>query len=216
MSIAPYQSKGKRDLSLLYQLAGRGFVDMKNDELPEDWKLDLLAAQGTRNLCKLYGNTELLLSQVSNESLEGRKLTLGTALRVIKAGGMQTYGEIAGHALRGRTRAQDPERNMWDCLSITGGVPDDDEHQEIDRPFHNVRECLEGKYAPRHAPGEEEAGVLEDQMTEGELEHQGFGIVEVIDATSKLSIKDVKPAQCAEFPAVASSAGLVWRDQALN
>ena len=224
MGIAPYQSKGKRDLSLLYQLAGRGFVDMKNDELPDDWQLDLLAAQGTRNLCKLYGNTELLLSQVRNESLEGRKLTLGTALRVIKAGGMQTYGEIAGHALRGRARAQDPERNMWDCLSITGGVPEDDEHREIDRPFHNVRECLEGKYAPRHAPaeaiGEDEAekynDVLEEQLAEGELEHQGLSIVRVIDATSKLAIKDVNPARCEEFPAVASTNGLVWRDRALS
>jgi len=224
MSIAPYQARGKRDLSLLYQLVGRGFVDMKNDELPEDWQLNLLAAEGTRNLCKLYGNTELLLSQVRNESLEGRKLTLGTALRVIKAGGTQTYGEIAGHALRGRARAQEPERNMWDCLSITGGVPKDDEHHEIDRPFYNVRECLEGKYAPRHAPadvlGEEEAlkynDVLEEQLVDGEIKHQGFSIVGVNDAMRKLSIKEVDPSTCAEFPAVASTDGLVWRDQALT
>jgi len=227
MSIAPNQAKGQRDLSLLYQLVGRGFVDMKANELPADWKLNLLATGGTRNLCKLYGNTELLLSQVRNESLEGRKLTLGTALRVIKAGGMQTYGEIAGHALRGRARAQDPSRNMWDCLSITGGVPEDDEHREIDRPFHNVRECLEGKYAPRRAPadviGEEEAqhypNVLEEQLTgeeKDELEYQGLSIVDVIDATWKLSIKDVDPGKCAEFPAVASTDGLVWRDRALS
>jgi hypothetical protein len=223
MSIAPYQAKGQRDLSLLYQLIGRGFVDMKSDELPEAWQLNLLATEGTRNLCKLYGNTELLLSQVRNESLEGRKLTLGTALRVIKAGGMQTYGEIARHALKGRNLVKDPNRNMWECLSITGGVPADDEHREIDRPFHNVRECLEGHYAPRFAPvdvvGEVEAGdynAAPEQQLIGkgeELEHQGFGIVDLNHATCKLSIKDVDPRKCDAFPAVAEN--LVWRDRAL-
>ena len=219
MSIAPNQARGKRDLSLLYQLIGRGFVDMKADELPADWKLDLLATQGTRNLCKLYGNTELLLSQVRGESLEGRKMTLGTVLRVIKSGGEQTYGEVARHALKGKERAK-VAKNMFECLSIAEDLPGDDEHRQIDRPFCNVRECLNGKYAPKGEGQEGEDGDGDGAAGPASLaseEEFGFGGLVIVDMnreTRELSIKEVAPEDCSRFPSTAEE--LVWRDQSLG
>ena len=205
---------------------------MKADELPADWKLDLLATQGTRNLCKLYGNTELLLSQVRDESLEGRKMTLGTVLRVIKSGGEQTYGEVARHALKGKERAK-VAKNMFECLSIAEDRPGDDEHRQIDRPFRNVRECLNGKHAPQCAPGgagqagdddddDDDAGdgdgdgaaVPGSLTSEGEFGFEGLVIVDMNRETCELSIKEVAPESCFRFPSTAEE--LVWRDQSLG
>lgn len=128
MSIAPNQTNG-RDLSQLYQLIGRGFVDMKGLKLPASWRLDLLATRGTRKLCRLYGNAELLLSQIRNESVEGRKLTLGTALGSIRN---QEYRPVLDEPLEGN-------KLMRNALAVAAG------HY---RPFHIVRNCLSGHDAP--------------------------------------------------------------------
>jgi len=137
MSIAPNQTNG-RDLSQLYQLIGRGFVDMNGLKLPASWRLELLATRGTRKLCRLYGNAELLLSQIRNESVEGRKLTLGTTLGSIEN---QEYRPILDEPLEGDTstrsgRANEPMRN---ALAVAAGYH---------RPFHIVRDCLRGHDAP--------------------------------------------------------------------
>ena len=153
MSIAPNQVDDKRDLSLLYQLIGRGFVDTKDEELPTDWKLSLLATANTRNLCKLYGNVELLLGQVQNESLEGRKMALGALLRAIKVPpGIRPYEAVYNYALRGKGGQKTLILNMIECLGIQDLDADEDttkgEYLRLDRPFHNVRDCLAGRYAP--------------------------------------------------------------------
>ena len=137
MSIAPNQSNS-RDLSQLYQLIGRGFVDMQGLQLPTSWRLDLLATSGTRKLCRLYGNAELLLSQIRNESVEGRKLALGTALGSIDN---LEYRPVLDEPLEGdtSTRSGRGEKAMRDALGVAAGYH---------RPFHIVRECLSGHGAP--------------------------------------------------------------------
>ena len=137
MSIAPNQSNS-RDLSQLYQLIGRGFVDMQGLQLPTSWRLDLLATSGTRKLCRLYGNAELLLGQIRNESVEGRKLTLGTALGSI---GNREYRPVLDEPLEGdtSTRSGRGEKPMRDALGVATGYH---------RPFHTVRDCLSGYDAP--------------------------------------------------------------------
>ena len=137
VSIAPNQTNG-RDPSQLYQLVGRGFVDTKGLKLPSSWRLDLLATSGTRKLCRLYGNAELLLSQIRNESVEGRKLTLGTALGSITN---QEYRPILDGPLEGDTPARSwrGNRAMREALATATGYH---------RPFHIVRDCLSGHDAP--------------------------------------------------------------------
>ena len=137
MSIAPNQPNS-RDLSQLYQLIGRGFVDMQGLRLPTSWRLDLLATTGTRKLCRLYGNAELSLSQIRNESVEGRKLTLGTALGSIDN---LEYRPILDEPLEGdlSTRSGRGEKPMRDALGVAAGYH---------RPFHIVRDCLSGYGAP--------------------------------------------------------------------
>lgn len=137
MSIAPNQPNS-RDLSQLHQLIGRGFVDMQGLRLPTSWRLDLLATSGTRKLCRLYGNAELLLSQIHNESVEGRKLTLGTALGSIDN---LEYRPVLDEPLEGDTsmRSGRGEKPMRDALGVAAGYH---------RPFHVVRDCLSGYNAP--------------------------------------------------------------------
>lgn len=154
MSIAPNQPNS-RDLSQLYQLIGRGFVDTRGLQLPTSWRLDLLATSGTRKLCRLYGNAELLLSQIRNESVEGRKLTLGTALGSIDN---LEYRPILDEPLEGdaSTRSGRGEKPMRDALGVAAGYH---------RPFHIVRGCLGGHGAPMLKrdlpPGEVDAGALD-------------------------------------------------------
>lgn len=161
MSVAPNQTNG-RDLSQLHQLIGRGFVDMKGLQLPASWRLDLLATSGTRKLCRLYGNAELLLSQIRNESVEGRKLALGTALGSIRD---NEYRPILDEPLEGdtSTRSGRGEKLMRDALGVDTGYH---------RPFHIVRDCLSGHDAPTRKQdlpaGESAPGaldILNDDMT---------------------------------------------------
>jgi hypothetical protein len=100
--------------------------------------LDLLATSGTRKLCRLYGNAELLLGQIRNESVEGRKLTLGTALGSI---GNLEYRPVLDEPLEGdtSTRSGRGEKPMRDALGVAAGYH---------RPFHTVRDCLSGYDAP--------------------------------------------------------------------
>ena len=152
MSIAPSEKDG-HDLSKLYQLVGRGFVDMKRDELPVNWKLDLLATRKTIEICRFYGNAELLLSHVDNESLEGRKMTLGTVLRTIREEDRAIYADMIALSAKGKT---DLSFNLMNILSIDKVAEDGpelakedvDEDPRHSRPFRNVRDCLTGPYAP--------------------------------------------------------------------
>ena len=138
MSLAPTQTESKgRNLSELYQMIGRGFVRMRGVPLPPNWRLDLLASKGTRKLCRLYGNAELLLSQISNESVEGRKMTLGTVLGSIShaRGGLE-YQPILNEPLKGdKAKALSALR----VLAV---------QSKYHRPFRVVRDCLSGEGAP--------------------------------------------------------------------
>ncbi len=136
MSLALDESAG-RDQSLLYQSVGRGFVDMGTRlKLPANWELNLLATEGTRELCKRYGNAELLLSQIAGESTEGRKMTLGTALA-----SMPNYLECLNQPLKGSNTAKDENLVMpREVLSVDA---------DYRRPFRNVRDCLSGAHAPK-------------------------------------------------------------------
>ena len=136
MSLALDESAG-RDQSLLYQSVGRGFIDLGSRiKLPANWELNLLATEGTRELCKRYGNAELLLSQIAGESTEGRKMTLGTALA-----SMPNYLECLNQPLKGSNTAKDENLVMpREVLSVDA---------DYRRPFRNVRDCLSGAYAPK-------------------------------------------------------------------
>ena len=218
MSIAPNQVNDRRDLSLLYQLIGRGFVDMKDEQLPKEWKLNLLATANTRNLCKLYGNVELLLSQVENESLEGRKMTLGALLRAIKLPtGTRPYEAVYNYALRGKDD-QKVMKNMLECLGIQDRDDDEDmERDEIlrlDRPFHNVRDCLTGRcltgrYAPDLYPVVNSAE--EQQELSDELFYRGRRIVD----HATMQILSPNPDDCYQFPHTSRDLP-VWRDSVLR
>ena len=138
MSLAPNQTESKgRNLSELYQMIGRGFARMRGVPLPSNWRLDLLASKGTRKLCRLYGNAELLLSQIRNESVEGRKMTLGTVLGSIgDANNGLEYQSILNEPLKGdKAKALSARR----VLAVQTGYH---------RPFRVVRDCLSGEGAP--------------------------------------------------------------------
>ena len=123
MSLAPNQAESKgRNLSELYQMIGRGFARMRGVPLPSNWRLDLLASKGTRKLCRLYGNAELLLSQICNESVEGRKMTLGTVLGSIgDADSGLEYRPDPGRAAQGRQGRAFERSLSWQCKTATTG-----------------------------------------------------------------------------------------------
>ena len=144
------------ELSSLYQLIGRGFVDMKKTVLPSNWKLNLLSQPGVRNLCKLYGDTELLFSQIGNESIEGRKLTLGTVLSEV-----QWSRDIWNRRVkRGEadSTAETGHSDLYRLLNVS---------ERHSRPFRNLRYCLSGKKG--HWPGPRTLSDLtpDDLLEEG-------------------------------------------------
>lgn len=134
------------DLSHMYQLIGRGFVDMKDRRLPSDWKLNLLSREGMRNFCKLYGNAELLFSQIGNESIEGRKLTLGTTLELMTTNGNYDYDKVLNKwVMRLDPRHFVPIPTLHEVLLV---------ESHYTRPFRNMRYCLEGRTGSWPGPAE--------------------------------------------------------------
>lgn len=174
---------GERDLSLMYQAVGRGFVDMKIVNLPSDWKLQLLSISSVRSLCKLYGNAELLLSQIHNESTEGRKMTLGTTLESIKdSNGAQTYSPLDKEELR----SCKTDKSGTKLKDVLDAVSDDDDGPRY-RPFMNVRDCLVGENAPSAERDSNGTVLLTEKQNQPTKEHVGNDIFN--SATTKLTIK---------------------------
>jgi len=187
MSIAPNENNG-RDLSKLYQLIGRGFVVMDREApLPTDWRLDLLATNGTRKLCRLYGNAELLLGQIRKESIEGRKLALGTALTSItRDNGELEYGPILDQPLRGgKTNARNGENPL---MLKTVLAANDAQHHT---PFRVVRDCLGGVDAPKRqlAQRKDNRGTLKGVLLEPEFRRTP----DILDDELHLRIKCTDP-----------------------
>ena len=145
------------ELSSLYQLIGRGFVDMKKTVLPGNWKLNLLSQRNTRKLCKLYGDTELLFSQIGNESIEGRKLTLGTAL-----GQMRWRDDIIDCRIKRAEMDKSTADTGSPYLSTLLCIVDD--HT---RPFRNLRYCLSGKKGHWAGPHSLSELTPDDLLEEG-------------------------------------------------
>ena len=128
------------DLSALYQLVGRGFVDMKRRELPNAWKLNLLGQRSLRYLIKEYGDAELIASMVHNESLEGRRMTLGATLWTADTNGLaERYGE---KRLKG-----DEQSNTLMRVLFRNSPPS--RNANYHRVFGKVRDCLAGQYAAK-------------------------------------------------------------------
>jgi hypothetical protein len=128
------------DLSALYQLVGRGFADLKLHKLPEDWKLDLLCQEGLLKYIEAYGDAELLASMVHNESLEGRRMTLGATLwTASKSDLRKRYGTK-------RLKGDEKNSTLLHML-FHGSLPSENlRHQRV---FGKVRNCLVDKYAPQ-------------------------------------------------------------------
>ena len=128
------------DLSALYQLVGRGFADLKLHELPKDWKLDLLCQKGLLKYIEAYGDAELLASMVHNESLEGRRMTLGATLwTASKSDLRKRYGT--------RRLKSDEKNNTLLRMLFHGSLPSENlQHQRV---FGKVRDCLVGENAPQ-------------------------------------------------------------------
>ena len=128
------------DLSALYQLVGRGFADLKLRKLPDNWKLDLLCQEGLLKYIEAYGDAELLASMVHNESLEGRRMTLGATLWTANKNDLRKrYGT--------RRLKNDEKNNTLMHMLFRKSLPS--EKLQYQRVFGNVRNCLVGEYAPQ-------------------------------------------------------------------
>jgi sentrin-specific protease 1 len=126
------------DLSALYQLVGRGFVDMKQHQLPPDWKLQLLGQPSLQQLIEEYGDAELIASMVHNESLEGRRMTLGATLWTAGPDALaEGYGDK-------RLKGDEPRNTLMRVLFHNSKPERNATHQRV---FGKVRECLVGTYA---------------------------------------------------------------------
>jgi hypothetical protein len=158
------------NLSSLYQMLGRGFVDTKNVRLPKDWKLVVLSRPGVRNYVKLYGNSELLLSRPRNESIEGRKLALGSLLASVTNHNSTKapYDEIKGKWLGKKetgSRSTNDQIRRYTLHHVLSMDVDDEKRlpthpkREVGRwPFHVMRDCLDGAHKPTNP----------DTLTDGE------------------------------------------------
>ena len=153
------------NLSSLYQMLGRGFVDTKNVRLPKDWKLVVLSRPGVRNYVKLYGNSELLLSRPRNESIEGRKLALGSLLASVTNHNSTKapYDEIKGKWLGKKesgSRSTNDQIRRYTLHHVLSMDVDDEKRlpshprKEVGRwPFHVMRDCLDGAHKPTNRDG---------------------------------------------------------------
>ena len=159
------------NLSVLYQMLGRGFVDTKNVRLPKHWKLVVLSRPGVRNYVKLYGNSELLLSRPRSESIEGRKLALGSLLASVTNynSSEAPYDEIKKKWLGKKesgSRARNEETRRYTLHHVLSMDVDDEKtsashpKKEVGRwPFHVMRDCLDGA---------EDGRLVRNDLTNGE------------------------------------------------
>ena len=70
-----------KDLCKLYQAVGRGFSHLKGFGQPHpEFRLNLLSGKNALHFVRMYGEAELIAGMVHNESIEGRKMTLGSLL----------------------------------------------------------------------------------------------------------------------------------------
>ena len=148
------------NLSVLYQMLGRGFADTKDVELPKDWKLNVLSREGVRTIVKLYGNTELLMSRFKNESIEGRKLALGSLLESIKDA---PFDKIKTKFVGKKDTQQQVSQKLLNASTLNRLLSMD--VAEVGNwPFHRMRDCLTGEHMrPNGAAGLTEAErALED------------------------------------------------------
>lgn len=142
------------NLSVLYQMLGRGFADTKRVELPTNWKLVVLSRDDVRKTVKLYGNTELLVSRFKNESIEGRKLALGSLLESIEG---EPYNDIKTKFLGKKDTEKRASQPLLDASTLNRLLSMDVE--EVGQwPFHRMRDCLTGDHrSPIGAAGLTEA-----------------------------------------------------------
>jgi len=135
------------NLSTLYQMLGRGFVDTKNVKLPVDWRLDMLSRPEVLNCTKLYGNCELLFGLFVDESIEGRKLALGSLLRSIAGG---PYEDIMGKWLGKKDGNKYKSQALMQSSTLRRHLSLDLNNDERmgKWPFHRMRDCVDGHLKP--------------------------------------------------------------------
>ena len=140
------QHKGP-DLSYLYQLVGRGFVDMKHLTLPPEWKLQLLSKRGSLELIREYGDAELIASTVHNESLAGRLMTVGGTLWSAN----KNMADAAGGYATKRLKGNDDDLTLSSVLFQGRGAKNQSFPSTQTRKqlvFGRLRECLAGEHMP--------------------------------------------------------------------
>lgn len=147
MSFALSTQKKGPDLSYLYQLVGRGFVDMKRYALPPNWKLQLLSKKGSLELIREYGNAELITSTVHHESLAGRLMTVGGTLW--SANKNMTDAGV-GYATK-RLKGEDSDLTISSVLFQGRGAKN--QSLPSTRPknqlvFGTLRKCVAGEHKP--------------------------------------------------------------------
>ena len=141
------------NLSVLYQLLGRGFADTRGERLPANWRLNVLSRKGVRDIVKHYGNAELLLSRPKGESIEGRKLALGSLCASIENApydAIKTKWLGKKETSSGTTADMRRKYNLNYVLSMDV----DDYRKKANRslevgqwPFWKMRKCLESRPA---------------------------------------------------------------------
>ncbi len=147
MSFALNSQKKGPDLSYLYQLVGRGFVDMKRHALPPNWKLQLLSKKGSLELIREYGNAELITSTVHHESLAGRLMTVGGTLWSANKDMVDTK---VGYATK-RLKGDDADLTISSVLFQGRGAKN--QSLPSTRPknqlvFGTLRKCVAGEHKP--------------------------------------------------------------------
>lgn len=135
------------NLSTLYQMLGRGFVDTKDVKLPKDWRLDMLSRPDVLDCTKLYGNCELLFGLFVNESIEGRKLALGSLLHSIAG---DPYEDIMGKWLGKKDGNKYKSQALMQASTLRRQLSLDLENDaRMGRwPFHRMRDCVDGRLKP--------------------------------------------------------------------
>ena len=147
MSFALSTQRKGPDLSYLYQLVGRGFVDMKHLTLPHEWKLQLLSKRGSLELIREYGDAELIASTVHNESLMGRLMTVGGTLWSAN----RNMADAAGGYATKRIKGTDIDLTLSSVLFQGRGAKNQSFPSTQTRKqlvFGTLRECVAGEHRP--------------------------------------------------------------------
>ena len=135
------------NLSTLYQMLGRGFVDTKDVKLPKDWRLDMLSRPEVLKCTKLYGNCELLFGLFVDESIEGRKLALGSLLHSIAD---NPYKEIMGKWLGKKDGNKYKSQALMQASTLRRQLSLDlqNDARMGKWPFYRMRDCVDGHLKP--------------------------------------------------------------------